>query len=332
MSSLISIIVPVYKAELYIRKCIDSILTQKLTDFELLLVDDGSPDNCGEICDEYAERDARVRVFHKENEGVSKARNFALNHARGNYVCFIDSDDWVDVGMLETIMCWEQEKQMDLLFYGFQYETSTGCFDRLDLLHKISGKYEGADSVIKACYLLEINGFLGWTCNKLFRNSIIQKFNIRFNEEISIQEDHIFTLEYLKYVTCLAVYSYAPYHYRVIDGSLMNKKYPYKLCKLKSELLFNGRMALIDRVKNKNETKSYRQYSVHNFLSTLFYFYRISLHEDGDNPNETEYIRMVIRKYACESWTIKVSILYIFSFFPNNLFNTLLKLYVRVKI
>lgn len=117
----VSIIVPVYKAEPYIRKCIDSILSQTFTNFELLLIDDGSPDNCGKICDEYAELDARVHVFHKENCGVSAARNLGLDHAKGDYVCFIDSDDWIDPDMLETLIGWEQKKQTDLLFFGLKY-------------------------------------------------------------------------------------------------------------------------------------------------------------------------------------------------------------------
>lgn len=117
----VSIIVPVYKAEPYIRKCIDSILSQTFTNFELLLIDDGSPDNCGKICDEYAELDTRVHVFHKENGGVSAARNLGLDHAKGDYVCFIDSDDWIDPDMLETLIGWEQKKQTDLLFFGLKY-------------------------------------------------------------------------------------------------------------------------------------------------------------------------------------------------------------------
>ena len=95
----LSIIVPVYKVEQYINKCIDSILNQTFTDFELILVDDGSPDNCGKICDEYAQKDERVRVIHKENGGVSSARNLGIDEAKGEYVSFIDPDDWIDLDM-----------------------------------------------------------------------------------------------------------------------------------------------------------------------------------------------------------------------------------------
>ena len=100
---LISVIVPVYKVEKYIHKCVDSILAQTISDFELLLVDDGSPDNCGKICDEYAKKDSRVIVIHKENGGLSDARNVAINLAKGEYLTFIDSDDYVAENHLETM-------------------------------------------------------------------------------------------------------------------------------------------------------------------------------------------------------------------------------------
>lgn len=100
---LISVIVPVFKVEKYIHKCIDSILSQTFNDFELFLVDDGSPDNCGKICDEYAEKDSRIIVIHKENGGLSDARNAALNRVNGEYITFIDSDDYVSAYHLETM-------------------------------------------------------------------------------------------------------------------------------------------------------------------------------------------------------------------------------------
>ena len=92
---MITVIVPVYKAEKYVLRCVDSILAQTFTDFEVLLIDDGSPDRSGEICEEYAQKDARVRVFHKDNAGVSSARNLGLDNAKGEWVTFVDSDDWV---------------------------------------------------------------------------------------------------------------------------------------------------------------------------------------------------------------------------------------------
>ena len=101
MTPLLSVIVPVYNVEKYLSRCIDSILSQTFTDFELILVDDGSPDNCGSICDEYAKKDKRIIVIHQQNRGVSSARNKGLDIARGEYVTFVDSDD--QIGSITTL-------------------------------------------------------------------------------------------------------------------------------------------------------------------------------------------------------------------------------------
>lgn len=100
----LSIIVPVYKVEQYIHRCVDSILAQTFTDYELILVDDGSPDRCGEICDEYARKDPRVKVIHKKNGGLSDARNAGLDNATGEWLSFVDSDDWIEPDMLEKLL------------------------------------------------------------------------------------------------------------------------------------------------------------------------------------------------------------------------------------
>ena len=99
----VSIVVPVYKVEEYIDRCLDSLLNQTLKDIEIILVDDGSPDNCPKICDEYAQKDARVRVVHKQNEGLGYARNSGMEVAVGEYIAFVDSDDFVDIRMFEEL-------------------------------------------------------------------------------------------------------------------------------------------------------------------------------------------------------------------------------------
>lgn len=101
---MISVIVPVYKVAPYLRQCVDSIINQSFDDLEILLIDDGSPDQCGEICDEYAAKDSRVRVFHTENKGLSAARNLGLQKATGEYIGFIDSDDWIEPDMYEVLL------------------------------------------------------------------------------------------------------------------------------------------------------------------------------------------------------------------------------------
>lgn len=113
----LSIIVPVYKVEKYIHKCVDSILNQTFTDFELILVDDGSPDNCGRICDEYAEKDSRVRVIHKKNGGVSDARNVGVVESKGEYISFVDPDDWIKLEAFELIFDFIDKEELDICIF-----------------------------------------------------------------------------------------------------------------------------------------------------------------------------------------------------------------------
>ena len=118
MNSLISVIVPIYKVEKYLRKCVESILSQTHTNLEIILVDDGSPDNCGAICDEYAKQDARIKVIHKPNGGLSDARNAGLDIMTGEYVAFVDSDDWIGPRMYETLLQMLKLFQADIAIGG----------------------------------------------------------------------------------------------------------------------------------------------------------------------------------------------------------------------
>lgn len=114
----VSIIVPVYKVEGYLVRCLESLLKQTFIDFEILLINDGSPDRSGEICDEYALKDSRIRVFHKNNGGVSSARNLALDYAKGEYVTFVDSDDWIDADCLKRALNLSNKKI--LIYYNIR--------------------------------------------------------------------------------------------------------------------------------------------------------------------------------------------------------------------
>ena len=130
----ISVIVPIYKVEKYLHRCIDSVLAQTFTDFELILVDDGSPDNCGKICDEYAEKDNRIHVIHKENGGLSDARNAGIDWAFANsdseWITFIDSDDWIHPKYLETLYNAVKETGCEISICG--YEETTGDSPKVD--------------------------------------------------------------------------------------------------------------------------------------------------------------------------------------------------------
>lgn len=162
----LSIIVPVYKVEQYIHKCVDSILNQTFTDFELILVDDGSPDNCGKICDEYAQKDERVRVIHKVNGGVSSARNLGVDEAEGEYISFIDPDDWIELNMYEDIFNFVDENNVDV-----------ACFEVYEVKgNKCSAHYRFASNSFfeneEALYDILIDVIDNSPCNKVYKKSV----------------------------------------------------------------------------------------------------------------------------------------------------------------
>lgn len=188
----LSIIVPVYKVEKYLPKCIDSILAQTFRDFELILVDDGSPDNCGAICDEYAARDSRIKVIHQENAGVSAARNAGLDIATGTYLGFVDSDDWIEPELYETMIAQMGETQADVVACGIDYRSENGEFIRDGLTS--DQWYQDRD--LLACVYGMPNPLGGGCCNKLFRRSVVG--NCRFQKSVSLAEDWLYLFESLR--------------------------------------------------------------------------------------------------------------------------------------
>ena len=212
----ISVIVPVYKSEQHLRACINSILTQTFADFELILVDDGSPDNCPRICDEYAQSDPRIMVIHKENQGVSAARNDGIVASRGIYITFIDSDDYVAENYLHVLLGGAQNnvdfvcaKKMKI-YVDRQISDNSDAFE-LDLSKKI-----------EPAFYDKVSGYTSpWM--KLFKREIIVRHNIRFNPTIHYAEDTAFVYEYLSHCTHIRQMPDCVYFYRVYEGSAANK-------------------------------------------------------------------------------------------------------------
>jgi len=219
---MISVIVPVYNAAKYLEKCIQSILAQTYSDLELLLIDDGSKDLSGEICDKYAELDSRIRVFHKMNGGVSSARNLGLDNAKGEWVTFIDSDDVVKEDYLYAMI---SPSDADLIVSSFEF---------LD-------KIEDWDNTISKRFYQkeEIKDFLDryiWSVAlcapfcKLFKRSLIG--DIRFDINIAFKEDTIFVFQYLCRVnTIYTVESYSYQYRRGLNESLSVKALPLNQCR-----------------------------------------------------------------------------------------------------
>ena len=137
MCDLISVIVPVYKAEKYLDKCVQSIVNQTYKNLEIILVDDGSPDNCPQMCDEWAKKDSRIKVIHKENGGVSSARNAALDICLGEYAAFADSDDFIEENMLESMMKTAEKAKAEVVVCGFTFEENGQEISKIPLNNKV---------------------------------------------------------------------------------------------------------------------------------------------------------------------------------------------------
>lgn len=197
----VSIIVPVYNAESTIRKCVDSLLAQTLTDFEVVLVDDGSPDRCGEICDDYAKQDSRVKVVHQQNGGVSAARQAGIDNSTGEYTIHADPDDWVEPTELEELYNKAKEDDADMVICDF-YEND-------DIYHK-----QEPSSLESQVVLSELFQQLhGSCCNKLVRQSCYSKYNVRFPKGIYYCEDCYVICALLVHKIKVAYLPKAFYHY-----------------------------------------------------------------------------------------------------------------------
>jgi glycosyltransferase involved in cell wall biosynthesis len=189
----ISIIVPVYKTEKYLNRCVDSILSQDYNDFELILVDDGSPDNSGKICDEYAKNDNRIKVIHKENGGVSSARNLGIEESCGSYLMFVDSDDYIEPDSLNLLFA-DTKNNPDIIIGDIYWEYA-------NLSKKVPQK-SVCNGIIKKEDLLKYlaklidEKQLNYLHAKLFKRDVILKNNIRFKKfEDTAAEDTVFNFD-----------------------------------------------------------------------------------------------------------------------------------------
>ena len=189
----ISIIIPVYNTEEYLPVCLDSILSQSFKDFEVLLVDDGSKDGSGALCDAYAAKDSRVRVLHKENGGVSSARNLALEQAQGDWICFIDSDDRLAQGGLQALADGISD-QVDLVMADYIEATLP-----FDISEPVPGETRvlSRNEAMVSMFNLPDTRFEGYVFAKLFRRDLIVKAHLRFNPAIAIKEDTLFVVHFL---------------------------------------------------------------------------------------------------------------------------------------
>lgn len=203
----LSVIVPVYNAEKILRQCVDSILSQEYRDFELLLVDDGSKDGSPAMCDEYALKDNRVKVFHKANGGVSSARNLGLDNVQGKWITFVDSDDFVTEGYFNDL----DSSEEDVLFKGYEKIDANGI-----VAVRLSDEIAEISNFTKFLNRLITDSLLRGPVFKFYKKSLID--NLRFLEDMKIGEDAYFVFKYLAKCHSFKVLSCGEYMVRLADA------------------------------------------------------------------------------------------------------------------
>lgn len=219
----ISVIIPVYNVELYIRQCLDSVVNQTYKNLEIIIIDDGSPDQCGKICDEYAEDDRRIQVIHKSNGGLCAARNDGIKAASGDWITFVDSDDWLDIDYYERMADALTNSEADIL-------CSQGCIieapHRSAEMHAFEepGKINDINAVL--CKILvprHMAGFAisaGTVWDKFFRTSFIHSIDLLFDTHARAWEDLWFSLQAFPKAKSVSVVMQVGYHYRMVENSI----------------------------------------------------------------------------------------------------------------
>ncbi len=305
----ISVIIPVYKVGSYLCECLDSVINQTYNNLEIILIDDGSPDNCGTICDEYAKRDSRVIVIHKENAGVGAARNDGLEIVTGDWITFVDSDDWIEPDYCEKFIQFISKNQADIVFLGgVVYETGG---EEPAVRRSVNSEfvYTKADSPEKWEILLskvltyKVNDehlsnqfFWGVVWNTFLDAHFCRKNNIKFCTKMSTFEDGLFNFMIVEKAGNIGAIPYIGYHYR--KTNVESVTYRYVPGRINNSLIYIQNVYSIKDITNMQQlNKAASAMILNEFLSCLNKDY---FHED--NPKSEREIRKELLKLKQEPY------------------------------
>ena len=308
----ISVIVPVYKVEPYLNRCIDSILNQTYTDLEVILVDDGSPDNCPALCDQAAQRDPRIKVIHKENGGAASARNAGLAAATGEYIGFVDSDDYIDAEMYQILMETAVDTGADIVECGYRWVKPNVLYDRENT--RAVDLYTNVEALEKLYFGDQMFGGISivvW--NKLYRRALFDE--IHFTEGF-ICEDVEITPKLLYSARLIAKYNYNFYNFFFSPNSVSRSSYSlkhYHALKVRKYIVdFFGEVAL----------ERYRQYTEALYIGALYsnYCECYARRKDAEYRDAArsivreakEYFQHILKNPYTTAWRV-----YLFRLFPQ---------------
>lgn len=288
----VSIIVPVYNVEKYIHRCIESLINQTLKDIEIILVDDESPDSCPFICDEYAKKDPRIKVIHKKNEGLGLTRNAGLEIANGEFIAFIDSDDWVDQTMYETLYNTAQKNKCDTVYCSLQYYYSPNKiipFKEVNEETFFQGRKEIDTFLLDMLaplptYHSDVK-YMVSVCKAIYSKNIIKNHHLRFvSERIIASEDMVFHTQYLKVSEKIGFIPKYFYNYFQNENSISHTYTEIKIKRLKKFILE------MDSIFSQSYNKS--DYYIRLQRKALHYL-RISLYIKYQITKSQSYIKKI---------------------------------------
>jgi glycosyltransferase involved in cell wall biosynthesis len=216
LNAVISVVVPIYNVERYLGQCLESLICQTYKNIEIILVDDGSTDKSREIYEEYAKQDKRIKIIKQTNKGVSVARNNGLSHVKGEYVHFVDSDDYLDVNYYENMLKFAANANADIACSGFYFEES--CKKSVEFKYPVV--LVNIDDKIKTTNVIKTPSVFRY----LYKKAFIDKNGLRFNEDISCGEDAIFAIFAIYYANKIAIVPKVRYIYRYNINSIMHPK------------------------------------------------------------------------------------------------------------
>jgi glycosyltransferase involved in cell wall biosynthesis len=279
---IISVIIPVYNVEKYLSQCLDSILGQTFTDFELLLVDDGTPDNSGLICDEYAEKDYRIRVFHQKNLGASASRNIGIDNAKGEYIVFVDSDDYVEEDYLSHLYQSRPNEDlgMGIVVQGCKRCDEKGMVIKTTHLQPCLYLYTKIDTF----FAQEIDSWgIFSPCAKLFQRKFLNEHSIRFDSKTRFAEDIPFILQCISECNYIVIGSELDYYYINHSGTVSNSLYSFDSLYYSFSLCEQGIFKVIEKCK-------FSVQGSHNLFKTINFIFSTLLKSDY------HYLKEVTRK------------------------------------
>ena len=303
MAPVLSVIVPVYKVEPYIRQCLDSLVNQTYQDMEIIVIDDGSPDDCGAICDEYAAKCHRMRVIHKQNAGVQEARNQGIDEAKGKWIAFVDSDDWCDTDYYESLFRALGDREVDVFCangHVREYESGSvsayGAYEDFEYHDRKHLDILMAQVLAPRCGELRqkhsppTTASMGTPWDKLYRTDFLRKHGFRFDPNRKAWDDLFFNYLVFRTTESVAGCNVASYHYRQNSASIVHQYNPNRL-NINYEFIDVIRKAAPEKMESPMFREALYARSINMMVSVLRFYYL-----NPSNPDKRPVIKKRVRE------------------------------------